>query len=82
MGVDMGAYDDLIAHRMSVDGIRAAVGADSLAYLSLDGMMRALSDAGARSATGTDCRFCSACFSGDYPLDVGGAAGKNGFELI
>jgi amidophosphoribosyltransferase len=82
MGVDMGTYDSLIAHRMSVDGIRGAVGADSLAYLSLDGMMRALSDAGARSATGDGCQFCSACFSGDYPLDVGGAAGKNGFEVI
>ncbi|HOZ73477.1 MAG TPA: phosphoribosyltransferase family protein, partial [Spirochaetales bacterium] len=78
MGVDMGPVEGLIARRRSIEGIRGTVGADSLAYLSLDGMTRALAEAGAGAGTG----FCSACFSGDYPLDVGGAAGKNGFEVL
>jgi len=80
MGVDMGTYDGLIAHRLTVEEIRVTVGADSLSYLSHEGMMQALADAGARSTDGNTCPFCSACFTGDYPLDIGGAAGKNGFE--
>src|SRR4030065_1421119 len=39
MGVDMGTYDELIAHRMSVEEIRQHIGCDSLHYLSLEGMM-------------------------------------------
>src|SRR4030095_5843237 len=42
MGVDMGRHEDLIAHKRTVDQIREYVGADSLHYLSLDGMMKAL----------------------------------------
>lgn len=83
MGVDMGSHDSLIAFRLSVDEIRMHVGADSLAYLSHDGMMRALAGAGGRTGTGPGGThgFCSACFTGDYPLDIAGAAGKNGFEV-
>jgi len=48
-----------------VEAIRSHIGVDSLAYLSLDGLYRALGfpgrDAGAPS-------FCDACFSGDYPI--------------
>ena len=71
MGVDMGTRGQLIAHRLSVAQIREAVGADSLEYLSIDGMMRAL---------GRTEGFCTACFSGKYPFDMEGAAGKEGFE--
>ena len=42
MGVDMGAYEDLIAHRMSVEQMREHIGCDSLYFLSLEGMMRAV----------------------------------------
>ena len=76
MGVDMGSRDGLIAHRLSIEEIRKTVGADSLSYLSLGGMMQALKDSGGSGG------FCKACFSGDYPLDIVGAAGKNGFEVI
>ena len=61
MGVDMATYDELIAHRLSVEEIRTEMGADSLGYLSLEGMIRA-----ARRPMG---RFCVACFSGDYPFE-------------
>ena len=71
MGVDMGNFDDLIAHRMSVEEIRAYVGADSLAYLSLEGMMTAI---------GRSEGYCTACFNGKYPLSVQPGATKTGFE--
>jgi len=80
MGVDMGSYDSLVAHRLSVEEIRLHVGADTLAYLSHGGMMRALAEAGGMAGPDPSGGFCSACFTGDYPLDIAGVAGKNGFE--
>jgi amidophosphoribosyltransferase len=60
MGVDMASYPELIAHRMSVDEIREYIQADSLAYLSYNGLLR---------ATGRDPNsFCGACFTGKYPI--------------
>ncbi|MBI4926576.1 MAG: amidophosphoribosyltransferase, partial [Anaerolineae bacterium] len=61
MGVDMGMYEDLIAHQMSVDEICEKIGADSLHFLSLDGMMRAI---------GRTDGYCNACFTGRYPISV------------
>jgi len=58
MGVDMATYDELIAHRLTVHEIQSAMGADSLGYLSIPGMMRAV----ARPVS----HYCSACFSGEY----------------
>ncbi len=61
-GVDMARKDELIAARLDVEGIRRHIGADTLGYLSLDGMVR---------ATGLDeTHFCTACFTGDYPIPV------------
>lgn len=73
MGVDMATYKELIAHRMSVSEICEQIGADSLAYLSLDGMIRAVQD-GIR-ATGSEpsdheIGNCTACFSGAYPIRI------------
>jgi amidophosphoribosyltransferase len=63
LGVDMATYSELIAHRLpDVDAIRRQVGADSLGYLSLEGVERAV----AQESQG----FCTACFSGDYPVPV------------
>jgi amidophosphoribosyltransferase len=61
MGVDMATYDELIAHRFTVEEIREKTGADSLGYLSLEGMIRAVG----QPLSG----FCVACFSGDYPFE-------------
>jgi amidophosphoribosyltransferase len=71
MGVDMGTYDDLIAHKRTVEEIRMQVGADRLHYLSLEGMMRAVG-----SAEG----YCQACFTGQYPVNVDLSTVKTGFE--
>jgi len=73
MGVDMGKHDDLIAHKRSVDEIRKYVGADSLYYLSVEGMMRAL-----KRIDG----FCQACFTGQYPISVDLSNVKTGFERV
>ncbi len=71
MGVDMGTYEELIAHTMSVPEICAQIGADSLVYLSLEGMMRAI---------GRTDGYCNACFTGRYPVDVWPGGTKTGFE--
>lgn len=71
MGVDMGAYENLIAHRRTVEDIRAHIGADSLHFLSLEGMMRAVGRADG---------FCQACFTGRYPVPVNLRTVKTGFE--
>jgi len=72
MGVDMGTYEDLIAHDRSIDDICVHVGADSLQYLTLDGMMRAV---------GREDGYCQACFTGKYPINVDLLRTKTGFEM-
>ena len=71
MGVDMGRHENLIAHKRTVDEIREYVGADSLHYLSLDGMMKAI---------GRTDGFCQACFTGNYAIEVDMETVKTGFE--
>jgi amidophosphoribosyltransferase len=67
MGVDMASYDELIAHNLSIPEICAKIGADSLAYLSLEGMMRSVE---AFDADGEPHGYCNACFSGKYPISL------------
>jgi len=71
MGVDMGKQDNLIAHKRTVAEIGQFVGADSLYYLSLNGMMRAIE---------RQDGFCQACFTGQYPIQVDVNTVKTGFE--
>jgi amidophosphoribosyltransferase len=62
-GIDMSTREELIAAGSSVDQIRDFVGADSLAYLSLEGLV---------AATGASREaLCRACFDGQYPIPVG-----------
>jgi amidophosphoribosyltransferase len=65
MGVDMATYNELIAHKLSVDEICKQIGADSLAYLTLPGLLGAI-----QQTVGFENQYCSACFSGKYPLDI------------
>jgi amidophosphoribosyltransferase len=58
-GIDTPNREELIAANMTVDEITAALGVDSLGYLSLEGMLESVPD-GPKG-------FCHACFSGDYP---------------
>ena len=61
-GIDTDSQDHLIAATKSVAQIESQIGVDSLAYLSWEGMLK---------ATGEDPNsFCSACFTGDYPVAI------------
>jgi amidophosphoribosyltransferase len=73
MGVDMGTYDELVSARLDQEQLRELIGADSLAFLSLEGMMRAV---------GRTEGYCNACFTGAYPLEIGATRGKQGFERV
>lgn len=66
MGVDMATYEELIAHRLNEDEIRRKIGADSLKYLSLDGMLDVVGEA----PHVRQSRYCTACFSGCYPIPI------------
>lgn len=59
-GIDTPERRELIAANSTVEEIRAFVGADSLGYLSVDGMLACLQS--------PERNFCTACFSGHYPL--------------
>jgi len=61
-GVDMATRWELIAAQKTVPEIRDFIGADSLGYLSIDGLIKAV-------ALPKDI-FCMACFTGDYPIPV------------
>ena len=70
MGVDMATHRELIAHRKTEEQIRGHIGADSLAYLSHEGMMRAVARANGSPASSRG--HCCACFTGRYPLELEG----------
>jgi amidophosphoribosyltransferase len=61
-GIDTPLQDDLLAARMSIEEMRAYLGATSLHFLTYEGLIR---------ATGLpESVFCTSCFSGEYPLDI------------
>jgi amidophosphoribosyltransferase len=62
-GIDTPLKSELIAAAHSVEEIRRHIGADSLAYLSQAGLLAAVNDV-------AEERFCTACFSGRYPVEV------------
>jgi amidophosphoribosyltransferase len=62
MGVDTGRREELIAATHTTDEIRRAIGADSLGYLSKEGLLAAVGGRGGG--------HCTACFDGVYPTDV------------
>ncbi|MDP4125974.1 MAG: amidophosphoribosyltransferase [Bacillota bacterium] len=70
-GIDTAEREKLIANQLDVEGIREFVGADSLHYISEEGLLRAL---------GTTT-VCLACFNGRYPIPISSLnKGKNSFE--
>ena len=81
-GVDMGHDGDLMAARLSVEEMRVHIDADSLAFLSLEGMMRAITVDPGDTATGDAEGYCNACFTGRYPMEVAEAQAKLSFEGV
>jgi amidophosphoribosyltransferase len=62
-GVDTPSKKQLIAANNSVDEIRDYIGADSLAYLSLEGLKKACGE-------GEKISYCTACYTGNYPTEI------------
>ena len=62
-GIDTGTRDQLIAANMTLEQMNEWIGSDSLAFISVEGLHRAVSSA---------CHdgFCDACFTGDYPTRI------------
>ena len=73
-GIDMATRAELVASDLSIDEIRDFVGSDSLAYLSLDGLVAATRKE--KSA------FCRACFDGEYPIAVPGEQMEGGKDVL
>jgi amidophosphoribosyltransferase len=67
----------LLAAQMSVEAMRDYINADSLAFISIDGLYRALGDSRDPNAP----QRCDACFTGDYPTTLTDVAGKEGGSL-
>lgn len=64
-GIDTPEEGKLLAHNYSVEEMAKFIGVDSLAFISLDGLYRAVGEAKRNSGVP---QFCDACFSGDYPI--------------
>ena len=71
-GMDTGSRSELLAANMEVEEIRAYLGVDTLAYLSLDSLVEAVGAPGAG--------FCTACLTGEYPVEIPPEAGKGVLE--
>jgi amidophosphoribosyltransferase len=77
-GIDTPERSKLLAARHSVEEMAALIGADSLAFISIDGLYRAL-DQGDRDPTKP--HFCDACFTGDYPIPLPDMADNDSRQL-
>lgn len=62
-GTDVPSRDQLIANKMSIEETAKYIDADSLEYLSLENLHKI--------APNSSCGFCDACFTGEYPVEVG-----------
>ena len=78
-GVDTPERSQLLAARNDIEAMADVIGVDSLGFISLDGLYRAVGDEGRQTS---QPQYCDACFSGDYPTpleDVG--SGKSASQL-
>ncbi|UQX88289.1 amidophosphoribosyltransferase [Jatrophihabitans telluris] len=73
-GIDFASKAELLASGLDTEGIRASIGADSLGYISLDGVVAASEQ--------PKTRLCRACFDGEYPIALPDVVGKHVLEGI
>ena len=81
-GVDTPERTKLLAHRLDVGGMQDFIHADSLAFISIDGLYKAL---GETQRTDARPQYCDACFTGDYPTrltDADDLVPEDQFELL
>ena len=77
-GVDTPERDKLLASRYDVAGMAKFIGVDSLAFLSIDGLYRAM---GLPGRDPVNPSFCDACFTGDYPISLDDVLGVEDRQL-
>jgi len=65
-GIDISTNSELIAANNSIEEIRELIGADSLTFLSVEGMVRAIG----RTDEGPEAGHCLACFTNNYPTEI------------
>ncbi|MDO4889858.1 MAG: amidophosphoribosyltransferase, partial [Coriobacteriaceae bacterium] len=70
-GIDTDTQDQLISANMTHDDVCTYIGCDSLAFISLAGLHRAV--------RADHAGFCDACFSGDYPTPIPESLKRKGF---
>ena len=76
---DVAHAQPVLAARFDIPGMTRLIGVDSLAFVSIDGLYRAMGEEG---RTDTGPRFCDACFTGDYPIPLADAdEGKVSVQL-
>jgi amidophosphoribosyltransferase len=75
-GIDFASRAELIASGLEIDEIRRSIGADTLGYVSLEGLVEA--------TTIAESKLCTACFTGNYPIEVPAdiSNGKNLLEIV
>jgi amidophosphoribosyltransferase len=66
-GIDTPEKEELMASRFDLAGMAKEIGVDSLAYISMDGLYRAM---GEENRNAEEPQYCDACFSGEYPISV------------
>ena len=75
-GIDFASRAELIAAGLETEEIRRSIGADSLGYVSMEGLVAA--------TTIAEDKLCNACFTGNYPIQIPAdlSAGKNLLEVV
>ncbi len=66
-GIDTPEQEQLLASRMDVAGMADHISVDSLAFITMDGLYRAVGEAARNDESP---QYCDACFSGDYPIEL------------
>jgi amidophosphoribosyltransferase len=61
-GIDFASRAELVAGDLDMDGVRRSIGADTLGYVSLEGLINATEQPASR--------LCAACFDGEYPIPL------------
>ena len=70
MGINMPTKEELIASNHSVEEIKGKVGADSVQYLSIDGLRQAVTINIQKDKENRSGGHCVACLTGGYPVDI------------
>jgi amidophosphoribosyltransferase len=78
-GIDTPERSKLLAAQYDMRGMAELIGVDSLAFISIDGLYRAVGEAERNS---NQPQYCDACFTGDYPVLLTDHTGGEGPNLL